>query len=261
MTDNPAFSHPDLDGIEDATQGQEGGQPDQLLAGKYKSVEELERGYQNLFAEGQKLVERLRSYEESSQAARWGAEGEAADRVSPADMRAGRQDPVDALSMAGIPVNELKELVRREIIQEISPVFQGAQARQNVAQRYPEFPQFEGELAQLLEANPQLKARYNTVYRADPEVALGWLYEEFQRAKPHPGGSASGEAQAAARLDAALPGRTQPQRTKPGDFDTETYSKLREEAMQTGNWSKVLAFKLGSTIPEVHYRGIPGFEG
>src|SRR6185436_14556966 len=142
-----------------------------------KTQDELERGYDNLYKEGQKLVERIRAYEERDQyraAPNW--EGEVADRVDPAARAAGRQDPVDALSMAGIPVNELKEFVRKEIIQEIQPVFQGAQARQTVSQDYPEFAQHEGELAQFVEANPQLKARYNRAYAADPEVALKWIF-------------------------------------------------------------------------------------
>jgi hypothetical protein len=257
MTDNPAFYHPDLGGSESTDQNNAGGQPEQLLAGKYKSVDELERGYQNLFSEGQKLVERIRALEEQGQyrpAPNW--EGEAADRVDPATRVAQRQDPVDALSLAGIPVHELDEFVRKRIAQEIQPVFQGAQARQTVAQDYPEFSKHEGELAQFVEANPQLKARYNRVYNADPEAALKWLFNEYMRGQSAPRESASGEAQAAARLDAALPGRVQPQRRSPGDFDTETYNKLREEALKTGDWSRALAFKLRSTIPDGHYEPI-----
>lgn len=261
MTDNPLFSHPGIDGLDATEQGAEGGQPtEQLLAGKYKSVDELERGYQNLFNEGQKLVERIKGYEqrESIPPARedWLGGEVVADRVDPADRRSARQDPVDALSMAGIPVNELREFVRKELVHEISPIFQGAQARQTVSQDYPEFAKYEGELAQFVEANPQLKARYTRVYTADPEAALKWLFTEYTRGNAAPRASASGEAQAAARLDAALPGRTVPARTLPGDFNTEMYNNLKAEAARTGDWTRVLAYKLGGALPEGHLAGL-----
>lgn len=254
MTANPNLLHPDLpDGS---------GQPadDRLLAGKYKSTPELERGYDELFKEGQRLVQRVRELENQQVASSedWSGGDLGADRVMPSDRRDARRDPVDALSMAGIPVNELKEFVRREVYQEVNPVFQGAAARQTVAQDYPEFAQFEGELAQFVEANPQLKARYQKTYAVDPEVALKWAFNEFTRARGGNHTSASGEAQAAARLDASLPGRVAPRRAVPGEFDWDHYNRLKQEAMVTKDWSKVTAYKLQGSIPDSHLNGLQG---
>src|SRR5437773_11004121 len=106
MTGQPGtFDHPGLSGAETTDPNAETGQPDRLLAGKYKSVDELERGYQNLFSEGQGLVERIKGYEAQPE---WSGGGEEADRVNPADRRAARADPVCALSLAGIRVSDLR---------------------------------------------------------------------------------------------------------------------------------------------------------
>ena len=252
MTDNPAL-HPQID----SDFGQpEGGE--RLFAGKYKSVEELERGYQNLFEEGRKLVSRLQEAESSPRAGPQGGDW-ISDREDPAARSAARtQDPVDALSLAGVPVNELKKLIQQEVMHEFQPIIQGANARQAIAQDYPEFVQFEGELAQFLEANPQLKSRYNRTYSVDPEVALKWAYSEFTRASGGNRTSASGEAQAAARLDAGLPGRVNPGRTPPGDFDMTTYNQLKQEAARTGDWSRVIGYKLGPQLSDGHLNGLTG---
>lgn len=256
MTANLSPLNPQFDGSD--------GQPDggeRLLAGKYKTQEELERGYQNLFEEGKKLVARIQALESSQAPPGNGWGEEMTDRVDPADRIAARQqDPVDALSMAGVPVNELKSLIRREVMHEFQPIIQGANARQKMVQDYPEFAQFEGELAQFLEANPQLKSQYNRAYAADPEVALKWVYGEFSRSSGLTRTSASGEAQAAARLDAGLPGRVTPQRMAPGEFDVDRYNKLKEEAIRTGDWDKVLAYKLrgGASLSDNHLMGLQG---
>lgn len=268
MSANPMF-HPQLDDEQTSQQPASEGQPqtaqEKLLAGKYKNVDELERGYDSLFKEGQRLVNRIRELEEVRPTSResdpWGDPNgvEVTERIDPAARSAARREnPADVLAMAGIPVEAAEELIRRTVQAEIRPLFQGAQARQSVAQIHPEFVQFEGELAQFVAANPSLSGRYNRIYATDPEVALDWVFGEFMRSRgPSPENGASGAQQAAARLDAQLPGRTQPQRTAPDEY-SEKYDAARRLAEQTGNWEEVLRLKLGSTVGESHYRGLSG---
>ena len=266
MAVNPSIFHPQLDVVEQTPQaGQDGNnsQTEPLLAGKYKSTEELERGYQNLFTEGQKIVEQKKALEQRvAQLESWTAPagGDVSSRQLPSDREAARVRPMDALAMAGIPVQELRDYVREELRAEIQPIFQGAQARQSVMQDYPEFSKFEPELAQFLEANPGLNSRYTKAYATDPDWALRGLYEEFRKTRGV-GPDASGAAQFAARVDAQLPGRSAVPRGAVQDGFTEQYEKAVEKAQKTGNWSPVLALKLGNTVADNHYKGIPGYEG
>ncbi len=263
MPDNP-YMHPDLADLSE-TQGQP---PEpKLWAGKYKNEDELERGYTNLFSEGQKLVGRINELEAQLNARQsvdpYG--DRVAERTSPADRSAGRQDPYEVLETAGVPVKEFREAILREVRQgvqqEIQPLFQGAQARQMVSQDYPEFSQFEGELAQFVESNPALKQRYTRAYQTDPEVALKWVYGEFQKTRStpmNPNNSAAGDVQMAARLDATLPRAASQPRGQQTANPAEEYRQVYEQALKSGNWSDVLAWKLRGTIPDLHYQGLQG---
>lgn len=256
MTANLLSNHPDLPEPEGQPQGQK-----VVLAGKYQgntleeATKELERGYTNLFEEGKKLVARIQELESRALASGHSWDG-GVDRLDPAERIAARSNPLDALAEAGVPVVELKELIKEQVMQGFQPIIQGANARQTMVQDYPEFAQFEGELAQFIEANPQLKARYNRAYAADPEVALKWAFTEFSRANGVNRQSASGEAQASARLDASLPGRGVPVQRSTDGFDTATYNQLKQEAARTGDWSKVIAYKTAWQIPESHLNGL-----
>jgi hypothetical protein len=267
VTVNP-FGHPDFD-----PSGGPGGQPTEaeqkLLAGKYKDPNELERGYLNLFSEGQRILEQKRALEaeiasmrsaaSSPSQSSWDLDaGGVAEGLNPAERSAARRDPLDALSMAGIPVDSLQAFVRRGIQEELRPFLQGAQARQVVANEYPDFLKFEPEVAQFMEANPQIKDRYQRMYRADEQGAMEWAFNQFQRARAVAGQAdvedAVGNQAMTQRLDAMIPGsgdRSASAQVMQGAPSAEM-ERAWKVAQETGDWRYYLGMRV--QIPDGHFK-------
>lgn len=269
---NPGFTHP---GLEPEQPANGNGQPNtpedkKLWAGKYVSEQELERGYVNLFSEGQRILERNKELEQrlAATAPREPANYDLSndfgmsDRPNPADRSAARRDPREVLSEVGIPMEELDEEIDRRTSRAVQaalqPIFQGAQARSYVAQNYPDFERFEGEVAQFVEANPETKTRYQRLYQADPAGAMEWVYGQFSRSRQTPA-DATGGNQLGARMDALMPNMSGQGRQNPAeaDFD-EAYKQAFEHGQRTGDWNRLTQVKLGIRVPDSHYAGLGG---
>jgi hypothetical protein len=255
MTANPnMFQHPGLD-------DSQGGQPDQeerLYAGKYKSVEELEKGYLNMQTVENQNNQRLAAIE-----ARLGA-SDPDDRILPSERREGRKRPEEVLEEMGIPSEAIGDLVLERITQALNPIIQGNQAREQLRHSYQNFDSLEGEVANFIASTPDVQTRYQRMFRVDQGAAMEWAIDRYLKTKgpgTAPAESASGADAAAARLDARLPGSGSPA-NRGQDLGQaqrlEQLQKAYEYAQKTGDWSVYSSMRINEVIPESHMLKQPG---
>lgn len=254
MTANPnMFQHP---GLEDPS-----GQPteERLYAGKYKSVEELEKGYLNMQTVENQNNQRLAALESRF------ATSDPDDRILPSERREGRRRPEDVLEEMGIPPDAIGDLVAERLSQALNPIIQGAQAREMLKRSYQNFDSLEGEVANFIASNPDVQTRYQRMFRVDQGGAMEWAIDRYLKLNKGPGTappeSASGEDAAAARLDARLPGSA-----SPGQRGQDLGQAQRLEALQrafeygqkTGDWSMYTNMRINEVIPDSHMIKSPG---
>lgn len=219
-----------------------------LYAGKYKTPEELEAGYQNSFKE----LERLRGdYEQ-----RIADERDRAERViASLQPRTEPADPFAPLAELGIPPETIRAAVREEarrIAQEeasnaVRPITAGSQARSAVSGRYEDFAKVENDVATFIGGDRNLSQRYARMFGVDPEAAMEWAYMSYRTAHPakvqrvsaaddQPGGQITSQ-------------RTTTERTKP-DTSAADEARALQYARQFGDPSHYLRLKLKSVIPD-----------
>lgn len=198
----------------------------QLLAGKYKTKEELVSGYLHQQTETQKIIQ------QRDELARKAAvlealvkQPQAGDgRVMPADRIAARaSNAVEALTEAinsggGVDPNLVRAALREEAGTAFAPIVGVMQAQAKVSAELPEYNREQAEVAQFLAANPDVDAEYREMISnpATAAAALKYAWFNMALARERAGLAAnaasqtprdlSGHDQAAARLDAAIPG-------------------------------------------------------
>lgn len=161
----------------------------------------------------------------------------------------------ETLEQVGVPTDALEGVVRETVEKYLTPVLEGAKARQYVASTYPEFEKIENDLAQFIQSNSELKADYSRAYAANPKVAMEWAYQQYMKNKSNPA-SASGADQAAARMDALLHpngggDRTVTTQTAQDAQMTEAWNYW----MRTGDVTPYMRLKAKMVIPEGHLDG------
>jgi hypothetical protein len=232
----------------------------QRLAGKYNTVEELARGYDHQMAETQRIIaqrdEAVRKAQLLESFVRGGGSN---DRVMPNDRIASRQSPFDEITDAlNVDRNTLRAALAEIVSEQLAPVTAVMAARQTVGADFPEFGQFEPEVAQFLNSHPEVNEEYRTMI-SDPRTAaagMRYAYLMFERgARAQQGQTGqeqqqqadmSGQAQAAARLDAMLPGGGVGGRAQAMAAASEAQLKAEyENSRRTGDWSGYLANALG----------------
>lgn len=97
-------------------------------------------------------------------------------------------DPYQELRDSAIPVDSLREVLRRELQQELRPLLGAVQARTELLGRYPEYGQFESDVAAFIAADPQLSERLSRMAQADPAGASEYAFLRFgeSRRRSHP---------------------------------------------------------------------------
>lgn len=161
-----------------------------LYAGKYKTPEELEAGYENSFRE----LDRIRNgYEEQLRQVNARADALIARFAEPTP------PPEDPFALS--PDQEMtpdwiaravraearrisREVAREESQAAITPLIAGNTARGRVASRYADFIDSEQALSNFVQSDAQTLATYNRMFGTDPEAAMEWAYLRYRAANP-----------------------------------------------------------------------------
>lgn len=207
------------------------GNPPQLLAGKYKSIEELERGYWESAKAGMKEREaRIRAE----------AQLEALQQARP--VAEPRPDPLaSALGEASIPIEALDARVEAKalgILQEVlKPMMAHQQAELRLAETHPEFPGAQ-EIIKGLE--PDAAESYRKLLASSPEEAMVLGLAAWKN-KPTPGAV----DQTSRKVAEAPPKRGGGNVDETGAQDQQRYRELLAEAIQSGNWQNFARYRFG----------------
>jgi hypothetical protein len=248
MTANPnMFQHP---GLDDPTDGQPA--EERLYAGKYKTIEELEKGYENLQSIEHQNNQRLAALESRF------AASDPDDRILPSDRREARKRPEEVLEELGIPSDSLGEFVANQLAQALNPLIQGQQAREQLKKSYQNFDTLENEVAQFIASTPEVQTRYQRMFRVDQGGAMEWAIDRYLKTKgatQQPAETASGADAAAARLDARLPGSTSGGARGADLGESQRIEQLRrayEYGQKTGDWSVYQSMRINEVVPDAH---------
>lgn len=122
-------------------------------------------------------------------------------RQSVPDRRAGR--PEDRLTEFGVPVDALREVVREEFGKAFAPISSGLQARGQIVANHPDYVQFESDVAQFIQTDPELSQTYGKMFEAAPVQAMEYAFLKFGESRR----KAIGDQPSAdpGRADAGLP--------------------------------------------------------
>lgn len=144
------------------------------LAG-YPSVEELVRGYRASSAEAKRL-----SAENARKDQEW---AERMNAVNPRPDVTQRSRPEDRMAEFGIPVDAVDQFVTERVAQALAPLARGVEARTKILSDYPDYNKFEADVAQFIQSDPDLNARYLRMFNADPAGAMELAILKFSEAK------------------------------------------------------------------------------
>ena len=224
--------HPDLGERPESTS------QSRLLANKYRDPEALEKAYLELQTHSNRQFERIREIE---------------DRMARVEQtKAPEHDPLEALTEVGLPVDDMRLLIQRELDARLNPIFEQQRARQQVSQVYPDFDKREDEVAQWLSQDRDLASRYGRMFQADPAGAMEWAMASYERAM--------GDGDRSRRNpDIGLP-PTNSGTSRSGSeiANEEQLQKELELARQSGQWARYVAMRLDQTTPGTHYEGLGG---
>lgn len=170
------------------------------LAG-YPDTGSLVKGYRESSSEAQRQKARADAAEEVLKNLAPILQGAANPRQSVPDRS---QTPEGRLSDLGIPVDELRQVIRGEVVQAFEPISRGITARTTVLGRYPDYQKFEADVAAYIESDPQVNATYNRLFGADPVGAFEYAFLKFGENRRSAGTTPDNTREEAAH--AAIPG-------------------------------------------------------
>ena len=135
-------------------------------------------------------------------------------RQSVPDRRSAR--PEDRLTEFGVPVDALREVVRAEFAEAFRPISNGLQARGQIVAGHPDYVQFESDVAQFINTDPELSASYPKMFEAAPVQAMEYAFLKFGESRRKALGGEP-QTQTPGRGDASIPtSRSGDGRREPG---------------------------------------------
>jgi hypothetical protein len=179
--------------------------PDQVLnpdlAG-YPNVDALVKGYRESGSEAKRLRDELQKRDELL--AQFLTNGGASPngRQSVPDRR--QSSPEERLTEFGLPVSDMRDMVRGEVRAALEPISQGIQARGKVVSEHPDYIQFEVDVAHYINTDPELSVRYPKMFSADPEGAMEYAFLKFGETRRRAAGAPAGGTRESP-ADAAIP--------------------------------------------------------
>jgi hypothetical protein len=179
----------------------------------YPSVEALVAAKKASDAEGKRLFDENQKKDLLlSQMLQNGLEG--TPRQSVPDRRSAR--PEDRLTEFGVPVDALREVVRAEFAEAFRPISNGLQARGQIVANHPDYVQFETDVAQFINTDPELSASYPKMFEAAPVQAMEYAFLKFTENRRKSLGDEV-QGQVPGRADAGIPtSRSGDGRREPG---------------------------------------------
>jgi hypothetical protein len=194
-------------------------EPRKKYAGKYDSIEKFEEGYWNSAQEAQRIAQENKTLKELLSAN---------TRVQPAARVEEREDFVDELRDAAIPMDALERLINqratRAVLDALEPIARGAQARNEMLEQFPDYEKSEKAVQAFLSVNPSVNEEVSQLMAAGLERQarkLAFLEYARQNPSPRPNVDASGQAQAVARATGALSGNTTEARSVSSSFENK----------------------------------------
>lgn len=212
------------------------GEPKQPDLMGYASVDDLVKAKRASDGELRKMAERLQSLEAGFQ------------QLARPQIPVRYSSPDEELSSMGVPVNALDAYVQRKLDQVLEPLARGAQARERVIARNPEYAKFEPDIIRYVNSDPELQERYQRALRTDPEIAFEYAQSKFieHQAKQAPtqGKPSTKEAQ--------IPtSRSGESRSVPSE-DDELRQKAREYYEKTGDAKPYAQLRIRQTVSDEH---------
>lgn len=135
----------------------------------YPSLEQLVNGYRASSEEGKRQRERADALELNN----------AALMEMLREQQAPRQDvpnrpnrPEDRLTDLGVDATAVSELVDSRVQQAFAPIARGLEARKEMIRRHADYLKYEQEVANWINADPQMSAEYNEAFQRDPVLAM-----------------------------------------------------------------------------------------
>ena len=139
---------------------------------------------------------------------------EGAPRQSVPDRRSAR--PEDRLTEYGVPVDALRAVAREEFAEMFRPISNGLQARGQLVASHPDYVQFETDVAQFINTDPELSASYPKMFEAAPVQAMEYAFLKFTENRRKTLGDEF-QTQSPGRADAGIPtSRSGDGRREPG---------------------------------------------
>ena len=213
-------------------------EPERLYAGKYKSTEELEKGYLETQREGLRWRDQAREAEAQMKRIQ-------ADSDSVRDTR-----HQAALTEAEIPLDALDARIDKRalgLLQDaLNPLFSAGKAEQTLTVKFPDFP---GSAAIQRALDPDLAESYQQLYASNPEAALTMGYRVWQAKEQASHVMSKDEViKETRRRDATrAPSKGGPSPDEDNDRSGERYEELLNHGLKTGDWNSFLRHRFGDS--------------
>jgi len=180
----------------------------------YPSVEALVAAKKASDAEGKRLFDENQKKDLLLSQMLQNGLAEGTPRQSVPDRRSAT--PEDRMTEFGVPVDALKSIVRAEFAEAFRPISNGLQARGQLVASHPDYVQFETDVAQFINTDPELSASYPKMFEVTPVQAMEYAFLKFTESRRKALGGEP-EASFPGRADAGIPtSRSGDGRREPG---------------------------------------------
>lgn len=228
----------------------EGGQPaNRKYAGKYLSVEELERGYKESNTEAQRLIAEKRMADAQV------AELQAQLQLAHAQRQARPEDEyIQADEDGRLRRSDLQQIARdaaREaVVETMRPLQNAMDARSRMEQQYEDYGTLEADIRKWMSGNPEMRAIHDEIAATSPRGALEFAYSKYRDARVQEAIASGSDLQAALEHGKAAGRVTSPSQTRieEPEFNQETYRQKLDAAEKSGNWDDFLDYRLKGVI-------------
>jgi hypothetical protein len=207
---------------------------------------ELERRYAASSEEGKRLAQLNQQLQQSA--------------FEPRQAVPQRGSPYDRLNEAGVDAGAVDEIVERRVSERIqqafAPIAKGFQARQEMMAEHPDFAEHESQVAAFVQQDDRRKARYESMFQADPTGANEWAYLAYGAANQKNGKQAADTTRRTMREEAAhaaIPTeRSGETRRRPDDESEvrEAAKAVRDSGKSRESIERYAKLRLKQAIPD-----------